>query len=166
MLPMPYNRPEMDRAAQVTAFWQNFLRHAGLPANTPLPDAGYFGSTAETADACVIAVMHGIKTCTSALQWNYERQGRPFPRPGDHWIVTDWGGTPACVVETVRIQVVPWDEVDCRIARDYGEGDRTLEWWRREMWAYYAQECRDKGWEPRPDMPLVVEWFRVVYPSL
>ena len=45
-----------------------------------------------------------------------------------------------------------------------GEGDLTLEWWRRIHWAYYERELQGTGYVPRLDMPIVCESFECLYP--
>lgn len=49
--------------------------------------------------------------------------------------------------------------VDAAFARDYGEGDRTLEWWHAEGAPYYA----DLAGRTEGDTVLICERFRVVY---
>jgi uncharacterized protein YhfF len=70
------------------------------------------------------------------------------------------------VIEMTGVSIVPFDQVDERFVYDYGEGERTLDWWNTNMWEYYARECQDLGREPARDMPVVCERFRVVYPPL
>jgi uncharacterized protein YhfF len=63
------------------------------------------------------------------------------------------------------LRILPFSEVDEEFARDYGEGDRTLAWWRPNLWRYYEQECRSLSRTPSEDMPLICERFEVVYPA-
>ena len=81
--------------------------------------------------------------------------------------MTTWSKEPVCIIETTEVRVVPFCEVDARFAYDYGEGDRSLAWWRAHLWAYYVDECaslgRQAGRQAEGDMPLVCERFRVVF---
>ena len=63
---------------------------------------------------------------------------------------------------TTEARVVPFDQVDADHARDEGEGDRSLEHWRVVHERYFAEHA-DGGF--LPDMPVVLERFRVLYPS-
>ena len=70
-------------------------------------------------------------------------------------------GRPACVIETVVVEIVPFEDVSAEFAA--GEGEASLESWRRAHWAYFGRECARLGREPTPTMPVVCERFKVVY---
>ena len=61
------------------------------------------------------------------------------------------------------LRVAPFEAIDARFAFDYGEGDRTLTWWRENLWDYYSRVCSSIGREPDSSMPLVCERFAVVF---
>ena len=48
----------------VNEFWEEFLVHAGLPADTTYFEAGYFGDTEELATELLELVLSGKKTAT------------------------------------------------------------------------------------------------------
>ena len=52
-------------------------------------------------------------------------------------------------------------EVDADHARDEGEGDRSLEHWRAVHERFFTEHA-EGGFQP--DMPVVLERFRVLYP--
>lgn len=79
-------------------------------------------------------------------------------------VVTDWGGTPLCVIETTHVEVVPFDRVDERFAATEGEGDGTLRYWRDAHRRFFSRECARIGRQPDLRMPVVCERFEVVYP--
>jgi len=56
-----------------------------------------------------------------------------------------------------------FSEVDEQFAYDYGEGERTLAWWRKEMMQYYNKICKRIDKTPSENMSLVCERFRVLY---
>ncbi|WP_433334449.1 ASCH domain-containing protein [Spirillospora sp. CA-294931] len=144
-------------------FWAAYLstEPEGLGPDARYVEAFRFGNTDSMADELAALVLAGVKTTTSQLLRAVET---PI-RPGDHSVVLDAAGVPVCVIRTVLTEVVPFDAVGERFAFDYGEGDRTLEWWRAHLWDYYADECRRNGWEADPQMPLLCETFRVVHPA-
>lgn len=146
-------------------FWHDYLDAAHRPPDTRYYGAGHFGNSEAVATECVDLVLRGVKTATSTLLQEHQHTGKPLPQPGDAWIVTTWQGEPVCITETVEVKVMGFREVNERFARDYGEGDRTLLWWREAMWEYYAEECAAKGWQLSEDMPLVCERFRLVFPT-
>jgi len=81
----------------------------------------------------------------------------------DLHIVTDSAGVAQCVLQTVQVAVTPFNEVDAAYAHLEGEGDRSLDYWRRTHWAYYERVLADTDYAPRPDMPVVCERFEVVF---
>ena len=67
------------------------------------------------------------------------------------------------MIEVTEADARPFREIDERFAFDYGEGDRSLKWWRENMWDYYSEVCRKIGREPSQDMPLACQRFRLLY---
>ncbi len=124
------------------------------------------GSTPETADAGSELILSGVKTATSSLLWQYQVTGKPMLEAGSlsKHLPQRQGGHPICIVETSAVEVRPFNEINEAFAFAYGEWGRTLEGWREGAWSFYARECRELGKEPSVDMPLLCEWFQVVYP--
>jgi hypothetical protein len=88
------------------------------------------------------------------------------------WTAFLGSGSPAaasavarCVIRTTSVDIFAFDDVDEAFARDEGEGDLSLEYWRRGHWAFFSRELEALGRTPQPDMPAVCEHFEVVYPT-
>lgn len=58
-------------------------------------------------------------------------------------VVTDFHGVPLCVIQTVEIKHLPFEEVDAQFAADEGEGDQSLEYWRDVHWRYFTREAAE-----------------------
>ena len=165
---------DMDTADdnELDAFWDIAREHADLsgvpvffganPVRTLRPPAWAFGATPEQADELLGLVLDGTKTATASSQADYVKEGEELPTPGTLGIVVDGAGHPRALVVTTEMRVVPFDEVDADHARDEGEGDLSLEHWRAVHERYFAEHA-DGGF--LPDMPVVLERFRVLYPS-
>ncbi len=153
----PGQRPAID------AFWDSYAQTHPDAAARGYYEAFHFGNTERMANELAALVAQGVKTATSALLWSYG-EGERLPQEGDLSIVITWDKEPVCIVETTELRILPFKDVDAQFAYDYGEGDRTLEWWREHLWDYYAAECASLGREPAEEMPLVCERFRVVFP--
>lgn len=123
-----------------------------------------FGDSEGTANHLAELVVKRIKSTTSALLWEHEIKGKPIARVGDVSIVTNWNQTPVCVIETIDVRIVPFSEVGVEFVYDYGEGDRSMNFWHKNMWEYYSEKCCALGRTPTPEMPVVCERFRVVFP--
>ena len=155
--------------AALERYWSDFQRYwyrpLSQPSSTSLPfyEVFRFGATEASANTLAALVVSGIKTATSDLLWSVEQDQKLLVKVGDFSIVTDWDQRPVCLIQTTQVCLLPFKEVDAQFAYDYGEGERTLEWWNRELWHYCQDECRRIRRVATPDMPLVCERFRVVY---
>jgi uncharacterized protein YhfF len=115
------------------------------------------------ADELGALISAGTKTATCSALWEYEAEGEPLPRVGTKTIVLDGKGDPFCIIETIEVEVRPFDDVDERFAYEEGEGDRSLRYWRDAHWRFFSRTLPKIGKEPTLNMPLVCERFRVVY---
>ncbi|HEX5166467.1 MAG TPA: ASCH domain-containing protein [Thermomicrobiales bacterium] len=158
---------ENDERVDLPAYRAAFLRHRpnDPPERIGGATADAFGNTPEMADGLAALVCSGVKTATSGLLWGYEAEGEPIPAAGDLSIILDGRGAPVCIIENLETRIIPFDAVDEQLAWEYGEGERTLAWWREHLWDYYAAECAESGWKPSLEMPLVVRRFQAVYPA-
>jgi uncharacterized protein YhfF len=116
-----------------------------------------FGDTSTLKDELLALVLAGKKTATCGALQDVKDAQEPMPEVGRRDVVLDGAGQPAAVIETTEVRVRRFDEVDEEFARDEGEGDLSLEYWREAHEAYFA---RNGGFEP--DMELVCERFRLV----
>jgi len=155
----------MKQQPALEAFWSAYLH--SLPEqdrNITYYEAFSFGNTPQAADTILAFVLQGRKTATSMLLWELEHKGKTPWHVGDQHIVLDGASNPRCIIQTTKLRILPFQDVDAQFAYDYGEGDQTLAWWRKEMWAYYLEECKQLGKQAHEDMPLICERFKLVYP--
>jgi uncharacterized protein YhfF len=147
----------------LASFWETVrAQHPELPVD--VPEAWAFGATPAHADELLALVLAGTKTGTASSLWDYEATGDPLPQLGELSIILDGSGAPRAVIETTDLRTVPFDEVTAEHAFAEGEGDRTLEYWRaahERFWRAYSENPR--GFEP--DMPVICELFRLVFPD-
>lgn len=116
-----------------------------------------FGDGPAMADELLALVLAGTKTATCGALSQFGEGGEPMPQVGRRDIVLDGRGRPAAVIETIEVTIKRFDEVDEQFARDEGEGDRTLAYWRAAHETYFA---RNGGFSP--DMKVVFERFKLV----
>ena len=152
-----------DLTGPLAAFWRDFLVASGRAAGTPVGDVFFFSDNEADAIELAALVLAGTKIGTASLVWMYEARGGTLPAAGDLSIVTDWHGAPLCVIETTTVVIAPFDEVTAEFAASEGEGDRSLEHWRRVHWDYFGRECARLGRSPSRAMPVVCENFRVIH---
>jgi uncharacterized protein YhfF len=63
-----------------------------------------------------------------------------MPKERDLSVVLDGNGDPLCVVRTTQVEIRRFDDVDEEYAYTEGEGDRSLEHWRRAHIEFFASE--------------------------
>ena len=154
----------MTADPRVEAFWARYV--ASLPETAVVPEqpeAWAFGMGPAMANELGRLVVDGTKTGTCSLLWEYEHEGEALPEVGELGIVLDGDGAPLCLIETIAVAHVPFDEVDAEHAAAEGEGDRSLAHWRDVHWRFFADLCGKIGREPSETMPLVCERFRVLF---
>ena len=139
------------------------LERSGFRVPVPPPFVEWFGHTPELARELGELVRDGRKKASAGLPWMWELDGEEPPRPGERAVVVDWDGAPLAVVEITDARIVPFDEVDEAFAREEGEGDGSLGWWRRAHWEYFSRECAEMGREPSATMPVLCWKFRLVH---
>lgn len=156
----------------IAAFWNDAKHRAKLttmpgyfganPTESVPPPAWSFGATPDHADELLRLVLDGTKTATASALWDYEAEAEPLPEVGTLGIVLDSAGLPRALVATTEVRVVPFDEVDADHAHREGEGDRSLEHWRRTHQDFFSRHA-SHGEGFRADMPVVLERFEVLY---
>jgi uncharacterized protein YhfF len=146
-------------------YWQQFL--ASLPPDSPYRAKTYvaegWGDSSEMADELGALIAQGIKTATCSSLWEWEAEGNPIPEPGLVTIVLNGRGEPLCIVETMEVTVRRYNEVDANFARDEGEGDLSLNYWREAHRTFFSRALPKIGKEFSEEMPLVCERFRLIY---
>lgn len=149
----------------VEAYWRSFL--STLPRNSPYHMKNYiaegWGDSPALADELGTLIVQGIKTATCSAVWEWEAEGNPTPQPGLLTIALDGCGEPLCIVETVEVTVRKYNQVDADFARQEGEGDFSLNYWREAHKNYFSRVLRKIGKDFSEDMPLVCERFRMIY---
>lgn len=97
------------------------------------------------------------------MKYCYESDLEPMPTVRHLQVVTDWNGNPTSIIETVSVSECKFSEVTEEFAKEEGEGDKSLCWWRKAHWEFFSIECKELGIEPSEDMQLVLERFKVVH---
>ncbi len=153
----------MNIPAHIAPFWQSFVRTRTVDPTPRFFEAFHFDDNERSANALARLVLAGAKRASAGLVWSFENALVPLPRVGDLSVVTDWAKTPLCVIETQRVDIVPYDEVSAEFAATEGEGDGSLRYWRDVHWAYFGRECQRIGRVSGPKMPVVCERFEVAF---
>ncbi len=163
------------RDSAVAAYWATARKRAGLnrldvvvgqqALGTVQPPAWSFGSDAEEADALLDLVLSGRKTATASAAEPYAAQGMPVPSPGDLSIILDGAGRPRALIVTTAVEVVAFRDVDAAHAAAEGEGDLSLDHWRRVHETFLSGELAAIGQSFDESSAVVLERFRLLDPK-
>jgi uncharacterized protein YhfF len=144
----------------IEAFWTEFAAATGVDGPY---EAWAFGdpSMPDLATELALLVRHGPKRATAGVASDYEDENETLPAVGDLSVILDGEGSPVCVIRTTEVEVRRFGDVDEAFAWDEGEGDRTLDWWRRAHLWFFEQ----RGTHVDGDTLMVLEHFDLLWPT-
>ncbi|PMM11729.1 RNA-binding protein [Vibrio breoganii] len=125
--------------------------------------ADYFCADEYNANLCAQLILRGEKRASCSMEYWYSHEGEAMPAVGHLQVVTDWQGSPICIIEITSVDTCKYCDVSAEFAALEGEGDKSLEWWREAHWKFFSLECQELGITPTQEMLLVLERFKVVY---
>jgi uncharacterized protein YhfF len=143
----------------VIQLWEEYKQ-----INKEAPDsyeAWAFGDSKELADRLAKWVVEGRKTATASNYMLYELENEQLPHVGLHNIILDGDGIAVAIIETVAVEVVPFDEVTEEHA--YQEGDRSLHDWRDAHESFFRRGMEGLDIEFHYKIPVVCEQFKLVH---
>lgn len=138
------------------------LQRYGIELPRGTVRATWLGDSPELTEELLSLVRSGRKRGSASLLWAIEADAEPVPRAGDIEIVVDHGNAPRFVTRVTAVDIVPFAEVPAQFAAREGEGDGSLEYWRKAHWEFFSRECRRLGREPSDRMPVVCSSFEVL----
>lgn len=145
---------------EIKTFWNNFIQE-----NPQLKyledskiDAWSFGNTPEMADELVSLVMEGKKTATCSLLRAYQGYEDEIPRVGVYSLICDGREKPMCIVFYTDTFICKFNEISERHAYEEGEGDRTIDYWKKVHLKFFTSYG-----DFHEDENLLCERFKVVY---
>jgi len=146
---------------QVAAFWEACCRETFRAGACPAVTC--FGDNAAMQDELCGLVLAGVKRGTASLARWYGPGLEVLPKMGEWRVVVDGGGVPRCVIEILQVEERRFCDVDARFAAVEGEGDGSLDDWRREHERFFGAELAAEGMAFSVEMGVVLERFRVVW---
>lgn len=154
----------MNASPEVQEFWRKFCAaNPDVNADEPFEVWAFHNNQASSVKL-VALVLAGKKTATASLMEHTADAG-DGGTVGRYSVVTDFDGAPQCVVQTTEVRFLPFTEVDAAFAFDEGEGDRTLEDWRRGHRRFFTECCRTRGAEFDESMMVSCKRFKLLFPE-
>jgi uncharacterized protein YhfF len=132
-----------------------------LPAGNVRVD--HYGDSPELSRLLLDIIRSGQKRAGTGLLWSHEHESEPLPQVGDIEIVLTHDDRPSVITRVTRVEVLPYREVSAEYAAIEGEGDGSLEFWRKAHWAYFSRVCATIGKVPTEDMLVVCGVFEVLH---
>lgn len=149
--------------ASARNLWGDFLdAHLEFVAEDA-PKVGHFCDNEKDANTCADLVCKDIKRATSHSLLGMQLRGETIPKIGDFFVVTDWSGKAKCIIRTTSVKLIPYFAIHAEHARLEGEGDKSLEHWRKTHWEYYTRELAEFDRKPLESMIIVFERFEKVF---
>ena len=118
-----------------------------------------FGNTPEMEDKLAQLVAKGEKKATTSLVALYDPDNDRIPEKGDLNIILDSKGNEVCVTRNTRVYSIPFREVSEKYAFMEGEGDKSLDYWRKVHIKFFEEESEGKFNE---DMEVLCEEFELL----
>lgn len=115
-------------------------------------------------DTLAELTLEGKKTATASAYPAYALEGEPLPQEGEYSVILNAREEAVCVIRTEKVTVCPFNQVGEEQAWKEGEGDRTLEYWRRVHRKFFSEELQTMGMVFDEEMPVVCEEFVRVFP--
>lgn len=145
-------------------FWNRYLASLTSSERPVDPDvtASHPGGR-ELADELVALYLAGKKWAGSGLVRDYEAAGDPLPQVGRYWMLLDSLDRPRCIVKVTRTEIHRFDQVPEYIAQAEGEGDLSLDYWRKEHARFFAPYLEPLGIMNLDSEPIVTEFFEMVF---
>lgn len=147
----------------VKRLWNSYLAENPQFLAKDLPPSFYFCDNEKDANECAELVIKGIKKATATSLWWYEKNSESLPNVGDQYIVTDWNGAAKVIIETTKVEYVPYCKIISDFAEVEGEGDKSLEYWKRVHEPYYKREMKPYDACFDQKMIIVCEYFKTIH---
>jgi uncharacterized protein YhfF len=152
----------MDNAS-ARNMWGDYLDKHLEDAFVESPKTIHFSDNAIDANKCVELILKGLKKATSPSLIGLQSRNEPLPKIGEFTVITDWDKNAKCIIKTTAVKLKPFFSIDANYAEIEGEGDKSLEYWKKSHWDYYTRELSAYKKTPKESMIIVCQEFEKVY---
>lgn len=146
---------------EIEKFWGRFIKKNPHYRGKKY-EVWSFGFGVHQADTLLALVREGSKTATSSAEQMYD-EGEKKPEKGDISIITYGNGLPGCIIQTTEVKYRRFTEITEEEAALEGEGDLSLNFWRKVHKEAFAREYEEKGMKFHSEIPVIFEKFKVIY---
>lgn len=147
----------------VYTMWAAFQAKNPEYQDKDFTDSFNFCDNEKDAKECGQLTEDRIKQATSTSLWWFEHFKEALPEVGNIYVISDWYGIAKAIVRTTSVEKIPFNEVSDEYAAIEGEGDKSLEHWKKTHWDYYTRDMEPEGYFPKEDMLIVCEKFETLW---
>lgn len=130
--------------------------------NIKISDDAIWNFDKNIENELIYLINNGVKTATSSLHKFYEIENTNLPKVGDLNIITTTMGEYKTLIEITNVQILPFKKVDEKHAYKEGEGDKSLEYWRKVHEDFFKNELKKLGDTFDENDLIVLEEFKVL----
>ncbi|HAS74699.1 MAG TPA: RNA-binding protein [Clostridiales bacterium UBA8960] len=156
----------MKTHISVINMWKNYLSSINetVEKSEKEYEAWSFGADEKSANDLSKLVLEGKKTSTTSLHCLYAFEDEELPEENAYSIILDGNNEAQCVIKTTKVSITPFNEVTETFAKTEGEGDMSLEYWKKVHRAFFSKDLKKFEKAFTENMLVVCETFEVVYP--
>ena len=154
-------KPEIDQS--VYDMWNELIQSNADYKSYKTPDSWYFCDNESDANECADLVVRGIKRATSSSLWSFEKNNENLSHVGEINIVTNWNGIAKAIIRTIKVEQMPYNQITEEYAEVEGEGDKSLDYWKKVHWNYFSREMQSSGESPTENMIIICEQFETIW---
>lgn len=153
---------EIDKT--VYEIWNNFTKSNPQFKKDELPDSDFFHNNENDANRLAELIVNGKKKASSGLYIWYKETNADLPKIGTKLIVTDFDGKAQAIIETKKVDTIPFNKISIDYAElDMGTDIEPLEKWKKAHWEFFANAIEQSGQIPTEEMLIVCEWFETIW---
>lgn len=150
----------------VYEMWNSFTEANPQFKKEELPDSQFFHNNEKDANHLAKLIVDGKKKAGSGLYLWYKEANAHLPKIGTKLIVTDFNGKAQAIIETKKVDTIPFNEVSKEYAAlDMGTDIEPLEKWKKAHWTFFTNAMEQNEQEATEDMLIVCEWFETIWPQ-
>tara|TARA_R110002051_G_scaffold180913_3_gene250366 strand:+ start:20184 stop:20645 length:462 start_codon:yes stop_codon:yes gene_type:complete len=148
--------------ASARNMWGNYLKNHLEDVFHEAPKTMYFGDNEQDANENAKLILNGTKKAISCSLLGLQNRNEPLPKIGDYIVVTDWSGEAQCIISTKAVSLKPYFSIDATYAQLEGNGDKTLNSWKKYYWDFFTKELQKFNRHPRESMIVICQTFEKV----
>ncbi len=143
--------------------WNKFIQIHKEYKNIEMPAQYYFCDNKKDADELAELVKNRVKAATSSLYLLYDLENEDLPKINELSIVTDFEGNAIAIINNKKVDIIKFCEVTEELASKEGEGDKSLEYWRKVHIDIFTKWLKEFDILFDESMEIVYESFEVLF---